>query len=71
MTGGQTALFAGEGNEASRARDEETTLAIDADRPPLKVIAASVEEASAHEDWLELLDGKSEAGAVWRRLEQA
>ena len=71
MTGGQTALFAGEGNDASRAGEGEAALTIDADRPALKVITASVEETSAHEAWLDLLDGKSEEGAVWRRLEQA
>ena len=71
MTGGQTALFAGEGDDANRAAEAEAELTIDADRPALTVITASVEEASAHEGWLDLLDGRSESGAVWRRLEQA
>jgi len=71
MTGGQTALFAGEGDNADRRGGGDTDLQIDADRPPLKVISASVEEASAHEGWLELLDDRSAEGAVWRRLEQA
>ena len=69
MTGGQTALFAGEGDEASRSAEDAGELRIDTDRPDLKVITASVEEASAHEAWLDLLDQKSGDGAVWRRLE--
>lgn len=71
MTGGQTALFAGEGEESSRSGDGQADLRIDSDRPPLKVISASVEEASAHEGWLDLLDDRSADGAVWRRLQQA
>lgn len=71
MTGGQTALFAGEGDDGDRRGGEEADLQIDSERPPLKIIAASVEEASAHEGWLDLLDDKSGEGAVWRRLEQA
>ncbi len=71
MTGGQTALFAGEGDEADRRGEADATLELDADRPALKVIPASVEEASAHEGLLDILDGRSESGAVWRRLEQA
>jgi len=71
MTGGQTALFAGEGDNDDRRRAEDAALQIDADRSPLKVVTASIEEASAHEAWLELLDGRSSDGAVWRRLEQA
>jgi DNA polymerase-3 subunit epsilon len=71
MTGGQTAMFAGEGNDANRTGEHESELKIDADRPALKVITASAEEASAHEAWLDLLDGKSEEGSVWRRLESA
>jgi len=71
MTGGQTALFAGAGHDADRRAREDADLQIDADRSPLKVITASVEEASAHEDWLDLLDHKSGEGAAWRRREQA
>lgn len=71
MTGGQTALFAGDGDDANRSAEQETELQIDSDRAPLTVISASVEEASAHEGWLDLLDDKSGNGAVWRRLEQA
>ena len=71
MTGGQTALFAGEGDDANRSGESGTDLKIDADRPPLKVITASVEEVSAHEGWLDMLDGKSADGSVWRRVEGA
>jgi DNA polymerase-3 subunit epsilon len=71
MTGGQTALFAGEGDAAERRAGDETDRQIDTDRPPLKVITATIEEASAHEGWLDLLEDKSSDGSVWRRLEQA
>jgi DNA polymerase-3 subunit epsilon len=70
MTGGQTALFAGEGDDASGSGAEETELRIDSDRPALNIIAASIEERDAHEGWLDMLDGRSEQGSVWRRLEQ-
>ncbi len=69
MTGGQTALFAGDGDEANRSGEAEKELLVDADRPALRVITASLEEASAHEGWLDLLDDKSDNGAVWRKLE--
>ncbi len=68
MTGGQTALFAGEGQDAANSAAEEAAARIDPDRPPLKVISATMEEAGAHEAWLDLLDNKSAEGSVWRRL---
>lgn len=70
MTGGQTALFAGEGDDTGRSSGMEGAALIDADRAPLKVINATAEETSAHEAWLDLLDGKTDQGSVWRRLEQ-
>jgi DNA polymerase-3 subunit epsilon len=71
MTGGQTALFAGESEDGNGTSAEDEPTRLDADRPALKVITATVEEASAHEAWLDLLDQKADKGSVWRRLEQA
>lgn len=70
MTGGQTALFTGEGDDADEARGDDAMAAIDRDRSPLKVVRASAQEVIAHEAWLDLLDEKTEHGSVWRRLEQ-
>ncbi len=71
MTGGQTALFAGDGDESNQAAEREAELTIDAERQPLKIITASSDEANAHEAWLDILDDKSGDGSVWRRLESA
>lgn len=67
MTGGQTALFAGEGDDAGRSSEQSDLIRIDDDRPPLKVVMATHEETAAHEAWLDMLDGKSSSGSVWRR----
>ena len=71
MTGGQTALFAGAGEDSGSRGEQDTELRIDGDRPALQVISATPEEASAHERWLDLLDDQGSDGAVWRRLEEA
>ncbi len=68
MTGGQTALFGGEGEqESSGSRSLADVQPIRRDRPKLKVVTASVEEAAAHEAWLDRLDDRSDR-SVWRRL---
>ncbi len=68
MTGGQTALFGSEGGDAgSRTGGEPQEARIAADRGPLKVLAATPEEAAAHEAWLDFLEEKH-GGSVWRRL---
>ena len=71
MTGGQTALFATEGEsgetQADAARDRRKTQ-----RPDLPVILASTTELAAHEALLDGLDGAAADGvSVWRRLERA
>jgi DNA polymerase-3 subunit epsilon len=68
MTGGQTALFAVDGDQASDAGNDFEGPLLPGDRPPLKVVAASVDELTAHEAWLDLLDARAEAGSLWRRL---
>lgn len=68
MTGGQTMLFgAGQGSSRGSERDQDAKAVIAADRPPLAVIPASQEELVAHEQMLDLLDGRAENGSVWRR----
>jgi len=69
MTGGQTALFSVEGEDTGSRGNEQPVDLIPSDRLPLKVIEASGEERAAHEAWLDLMDGQSEAGSLWRRLE--
>jgi DNA polymerase-3 subunit epsilon len=68
MTGGQTALFAVEGDARDERSGDATATRICADRPALKVIEASAEELAAHDAWLELLDRESHSGSVWRQL---
>ena len=69
MTGGQTALFAADGDEENAAAADTPTLKLDQDRPKLKVVRATVEEMSAHEAWLDRLDGATDNGSIWRSLE--
>ena len=68
MTGGQTALFAGDGEDRGRAlgrgRPGPNRQGC---RPALKVVMATLEETAAHEAWLDLLDEQAAAGSVWRR----
>lgn len=70
MTGGQTQLF-GAGSDAGGAESDgawSRTLALPADRPPLRVIRATPEEVAAHEAMLDLLDGRAEqGGSLWRQ----
>jgi len=64
LTGGQVML--GLGEELNDQKGLNTRVELDVSRPRLKVIKADEEELSAHENKLDLLDEKGEAGAVWR-----
>jgi DNA polymerase-3 subunit epsilon len=64
LTGGQVTL--GLGDELNNQKGLNTRVELDANRPRLKVIKGDEEELSAHENKLDHLDGKGEAGAVWR-----
>ena len=66
MTGGQVTLGLGEESEKTSVNRPE--LKLDENRPRLKVIRASVEEAAAHEARLDKLDKSSDEGSLWRRL---
>lgn len=69
MTGGQTALSLGEEAEGERRNASEAPRRLGADRPRLRVVRASPEEADAHHAMLERLEEGAESGALWRRLE--
>ena len=64
MTGGQTALFGGDASTGGAA-EAEPIRRLPADRPQLAVVQADVDEAAAHEAYLDFLDGES-GGALWR-----
>ncbi|SFR46096.1 DNA polymerase-3 subunit epsilon [Marinobacter daqiaonensis] len=63
LTGGQTALSldaSGDGEEGSLA-----IRRLPADRPALKVVRATAEETSAHDEFLDLVE-KAAGASVWR-----
>lgn len=67
MTGGQSTLSLGESNDGdNQAQVSEIRRAELTQRP--RVIAASDDELSAHEDYLTLLD-KTAGTAVWRQID--
>ena len=68
MTGGQTALFAADGDQRAETGLVALDNQLDRDRPALKVIAASVDDLANHEVWLDKLDDQTEEGSLWRRL---
>jgi DNA polymerase III subunit epsilon len=72
MTGGQTLLFGGDHESGLPAQQSERPIAPSVgDRTPLRVLAATAEEAAAHERLLDLVDRRSTAGSVWRRIQEA
>jgi DNA polymerase-3 subunit epsilon len=52
MTGGQTSLVLGAGNDAEQAEETTGLGKVSTDRPALKVITASMEEMEAHQQRL-------------------
>ena len=69
MTGGQTALFGTDGDDAGPDAGTVSETGIAADRRPLRILTATAEEAAAHEEWLDFLEEQSGRSA-WRRLEE-
>jgi DNA polymerase-3 subunit epsilon len=67
MTGGQTQLFGLENDADGQADRSERTGAGAVTRPPLRVQRATLEELTAHEQLLDLLDRRAKGGSVWRR----
>lgn len=70
MTGGQGALSLDSGGGEGEASGEPIQR-LDAARPRLKVVRASVEELAAHQQRLELIEKGAGGGCLWRRLDQA
>lgn len=68
MTGGQTALSLDSGSEGGGAAGGIRRLR--ADRPRLSVVRASSDEASAHDEFIAMLD-KQAGESLWSKLEQA
>jgi DNA polymerase-3 subunit epsilon len=65
LTGGQEALFKDvESGQQSVA--EKIIRQLDTNRAALPVIHASEEERLQHEDWLDLLDSKTDGKCLWR-----
>lgn len=72
LTGGQTSLILGTGNDSEGAEAGAATgiRRLDADRTPLPVLRASEQELAAHERNLDNVAGASGGEVLWRSLEQ-
>ena len=67
LTGGQVALNLGAGSDAGSPGLRQEVRRLDSNRPRLRVIKATVEEISRHNDKLDKIDMIS-GGSVWRAL---
>jgi DNA polymerase-3 subunit epsilon len=67
MTGGQSALMLGEGEENADGTTVTAIRRLPADRPPLPVIPASREETEAHQARLQAIDDASGGNCLWLR----
>ncbi len=68
MTGGQTQLGLGQQDAEQNSGGGIEVQTIRSDRPALKIIRASEEELSAHQDRLEAIEKASGQATVWSRL---
>lgn len=66
MTGGQTSLTLVAESEILGQGEKRRQLA--ADRPITRVLKASDEEISRHEDYLDMLEKKTPGQVIWRKL---
>ncbi len=64
MTGGQTSLLLGD-EEGAEEGGATGIRPLPADRPPLRVVRASAEEAAAHQARLEAIDEASGGACLW------
>lgn len=72
MTGGQTALSLGSAQESTSAGQVDVGIRrLAANRPPLRVIAASADEMAAHEKRLDALEKSSGGNCLWRPISVA
>jgi DNA polymerase-3 subunit epsilon len=67
MTGGQTILSLGDAGAAAEQHKVTQVRRIERSGLDLVIVHPSQDELASHEAQLDLLDGKSEDGAVWRR----
>lgn len=70
LTGGQTTLMLGEHDEAEQ-NGEATFKRVGEEALALKVLSATPEEISSHEQFLDLLDKKSGGSCLWRSQEMS
>ena len=68
MTGGQVSLGLGADSAEDRQQQSSSIKRLSANRKPLRVIHASLDELQNHEEKLDQIDDSSD-GAVWRRSE--
>ena len=68
MTGGQTDLALAVEEQQEQQEVVIDISDIDLSTTELAVIRASADELKAHDQMLDLLDKKSENGAIWRRV---
>ncbi len=66
MTGGQTSLSLGSGEEDG-AR-QQGIRRLNGNRKPLPVVAASVEEIKLHDELLKIIDKKSGGSTLWKEV---
>ena len=65
MTGGQTRLTL---NDSDEAGHEETIQRLSADREPLKILRATEQELINHENYMDMIEEKSDGEVIWRTI---
>ena len=70
MTGGQTSLSLNAGSDQQDDESGGQKYAIRSDRPALRVIKATEQEATEHIQRLSSIDKSSDSQCVWNKLEQ-
>ncbi len=65
MTGGQTRLTLSDSDEAGH---EETIQRLSADREPLKILRATEQELINHENYMDMIEEKSDGEVIWRTI---
>jgi DNA polymerase-3 subunit epsilon len=68
MTGGQVSLSLDTAGGSMQREEERVIRRLPADRPALKVVRATADEAAAHEAYLDMIAAKADGGVLWRRL---
>lgn len=71
MTGGQTALSLDSTNQQSEVAQSAVIHRLPADRQPLRVLRASVEERERHQQLLQIMEQAGGVAPLWRGLDGA